>query len=201
MNIAVDIALIPPPEIQELCIDLNKQIYAAWWTKIIFGQYAIPHISILMWVIDTKDIDMIHNKLSVIGTHVPSLPLTISEVRIGKTSVWDSDYSFAIKKTPELQLLHQAIFDQCWPSFSRNADKQMLAQKTPIEPITIDWINAHHIRKDFTLFSPHITLWWWGNASINTNFTTTFYPSAIWLYHLGNYCTCTQELALIHFST
>jgi len=57
MKISVDIVLLPPPEIMDLCFELNKEIVTRGGDITIFDrEKCIPHISMLMGVIDQDEL-------------------------------------------------------------------------------------------------------------------------------------------------
>ena len=81
MKISVDIVLLPPPEIMNLCFEFNKEIIARGGDITIFdSETCIPHISMLMGVVEEEDLPSIVADLQSLAHDTKPLSLSIEEL-------------------------------------------------------------------------------------------------------------------------
>ncbi|MBP7884679.1 hypothetical protein KAZ93_00565 [Patescibacteria group bacterium] len=113
MKISVDIVLLPPPEIMDLCFELNKGIVARGGDITIFDrETCIPHISMLMGVMEEEDLPSIMADLHRIAQETKPFDLTIEELLLTQTPLGDNNYSFTLNKPDSLRQLHHTLFSK-----------------------------------------------------------------------------------------
>jgi len=182
-KIAIDVVLLPPKEIMDLCIKLNKTITG--FRKIeLDKEKCLPHISLCMGTLDEKDIPKVRKIIGAISRPGAILNLEIYEIRNK-----EDNSNFAIKKTEELQQLHEKIMKKLEFFTSNEATLEMLFTPPTPEERTLFWINNYREKFSFRNFYPHITLGL-GPMTPNIPFPIRFKASRLALCYLGNYCTC-----------
>lgn len=198
MKISVDIVLLPPPEIMDLCFELNKEIVTRGGDITIFDrEKCIPHISMLMGVIDQDELWLIIADLNYMAQEICPIDLTIEELLLIQTSLGDNNYSFTLNKPDSLRQLHHTLFSKFFNRLSFDPTLDTIYPDPTPEEVTLWRIRKFAERSDFTKFSPHITLGVGGDAELSFVWKREFITSQIGIYHLGNYCTCAKELSRI----
>ncbi len=174
-KIAVDIALLLPE-------DLEKEISS------IQTRENIPHISILMGIIDKDILPEIKKILQ--DYEINKTELEIEEIY--KTKLTGS-VALKIKKTKELQKLHKYLVDKFKKYFIHKADKTIFYNEGVSER---NLKIAENYIKDATYknFSPHVTL----GKNINIEDikinNLKFNPTGIAVCHIGDHCACREVL-------
>ena len=110
MKLAVDIALLPPDHIMDLCIDVGKdceQDIAVPLNKV----DNLPHITLAMGVLDDTDFNIVIEELKNIANNIQPIDLTIPKLYSIETNLGKLSYGFEIIKTPELIAPHTLITD------------------------------------------------------------------------------------------
>ncbi|MBN2313152.1 MAG: 2'-5' RNA ligase family protein [Sedimentisphaerales bacterium] len=157
----------------------------------------MPHISLAMGCINSRDmteIESILKKLAV--SHFPQ-KLIMERIQIGTNAKNEKVSLLQLKKTTQLQSLHEAVMKKLTPFFRYDVSVNMILPPHPVSESTLIWIGNYPEKSSFGKFSPHITL---GYGHIeNISFPPEFTASQLALCHLGNHCTCRKILASIAF--
>ena len=188
-KIAIDVVLLPPEKIMDKAIAINQQ-FPDDPIKLNKHDY-LPHISLCMGVLDKKNLPEVKKILDNIGKNFSTLDLTIDKIN-------KKEVCFEIRKTPELQRLHEEIMTKLEHYLTHDATTDTVLSIMPVGVKTLDWINNYENNSSFTNFYPHITL---GVSNLeekelNINFKT----SKLVLCHLGNHCTCHKILHSIELT-
>jgi 2'-5' RNA ligase len=144
-----------------------------------------------MGCIEERDISSIEKVLELIAGE--SLPgsLTISYIRTSTNSRGEIVSVFEIKKTKELQSLHEKVMKKVELFFSYNVTEDMIYDADVAES-TLLWIKNYPEKASFANFLPHITI---GYGQIkNGPFPIEFTASRLAVCRLGNHCTCRKIL-------
>ncbi len=189
-KIAVDIALLLPADINQICIDINQ-----WWDAHPFSNLSkkdnYQHITLAMAIIDEEDIEGINKSLNELSKDFSTLNLEMINLSY---SVYDNQrsYAFDISLTDSIKKLHIAVMKKLWSFF--------LSYSIKDEMFFLDSDEVFHEASTYRLgkimercnspeyYSPHITLKC-RNAKYE-NLPLNFIASELVLCHLGNYCTC-----------
>ena len=123
MKIAIDVVLLPPEEIIDKAIEINKELIKQNDRVILNKENCIPHISLCMGVIEEEALPEIQKILQNVSEQFSSVEIEIEKLRI-YTSPFDGlkASSFQIKKEEKLQAFHEEIvrklehfFSTCFP--------------------------------------------------------------------------------------
>jgi len=184
--IAFDVVLLPPEDIQYICIAQNKLATRPVEPPILLGKNDyIPHISLFMGVVDENKIGEMIERLESLTNLLP-LKLEIS----GAENHTDSKiphYGFKIKKTLELQQLHEKIMSLLKVYLTQTATEEMFYQNGNPK-----WVNGFKKKYSGPNFDPHITLW--STKVSYDKYPLKFNTSTLALCHLGRGNTCRRVL-------
>ena len=197
-KIAVDVVLLPSEPIVNMAIEANRVLLEQTPDKIILNRHrCLPHISLAMGCIDRRNIAGIEHVLRNLASSHPIETLITEGIQVGTNAKNEKVSLLQIKKTPQLQSLHEAVMKELEPFFSYDVSANMILPPHPVDESTLIWIRTYPEKSSFEKFSPHITLGY-GHVE-DASFPLEFSASALALCHLGNHCTCRKILASIAF--
>ncbi len=193
--IAVDIVLIPSPDIISFAIEMNRKIIAETAVSpIILGKTkTIPHISVCMCTLAKNTDILIENLRDIADKYLP-LPITISGIQTVTTASGDLITGLEIHRSDDLFALHTEVMQAAAPFFGRTITPDMLALGTDEElaPFTIPYITHFASHSSYDQYHPHITLGY--EQSIRehdmSRYPVTCTGTTLAVCHLGNHCTC-----------
>lgn len=197
-KIAVDVVLLPSERIMEKAIEANKALIQQISDNIVLSRVnCLPHISLAMGCIDNRDIAEIERILRDLVLSQSPEKLIIEGIRIGANAKNEKVSLLQLKKTTQLQSLHEAVMKELKPFFSYDVSVDMVFPPHPVSESTLIWIRNYPQKSSFEKFSPHITL---GYGCVeNISFPSEFITPILALCHLGNHCTCRKILDSIAF--
>jgi len=192
---AVDIVLLPEEKITDKAIELNSQLVKRFGPRLVLNKKkCLPHISLAMGCIDDRDIPVILQVLEkTVKVNHPGL-LEIIDIEAQTNAAGETVLLFKVKKTNELQSLHEEVMQNMHPFFKHTVSDDMLFDHQ-VELSTLIWIKDYREKSSFSHFSPHITLGY-GEIEISTP-RLKFNAETLAVCHLGNHCTCKDILASV----
>ena len=187
MKRAIDIVLLPPKNIIDFVVDINAKARKNNTTSVkLSPNYRIPHLPLLMGVLDDKNFDEVEKRLSIIAKKYA--PLTLHFDTIDRQS-------FYTKNNGLVRKLHEELIKEINPLLTHDAQKKEYA-----EPIDYPFVEEHnHWVNEFVNvyshdnFEPHITFHSPETTISQFPFTTTLERFA--MCHLGVRNTCRTILA------
>lgn len=196
MNKAIDVVLLPSEEMMDYAIKINEELLKYFDKKIILNNKScLPHISLAMGCIDTKDVSEIADILKTISQQFSPMELEATEIHANKTPAGKKVSVLKIENTTDLQLLHETITKGLEPYLSFNATAGTVYNPSEVGETTLDWINNYKSKASFENFSPHITVGY-GETDV-ISLPVKFTASTLALCHLGNHCTCRDILTSV----
>lgn len=184
-SLAIDIVLLPPPEISAKAIALSDKLASQYGELLHLNPVdRLPHISLLMGVMDQKDIDQV---APILRDSMAFLPM---ELEILGLDSGPSSTGLAIKPIPQIREMQQFLIAKLSPLLNYNPKPEMF-DDTPTQN-DLKWVK-NFLSYSQTDFNPHITV---GPSSQKVRYETpeAFKASTLALCHLGNYCTCRKIL-------
>lgn len=188
-RIAVDVALLPPLDVMEKAISLNKELVEKFGSRIrLDKKTCIPHITLAMGCVDESDLPQIRKKLQPLvekylpqevlidGTVVPPLP--------------NAAY-FTVGKTPQLQGLHEDVMNELKEFLSYDVEKEMFFNPADVTERTLRWVVDYPLKSSFEQFKPHLTL---GYGEKADDVHLIFRAFRLAVCQLGSSCTCRKIL-------
>ena len=181
-KIAIDVVLLPPENIMDKAIEINKQF--ADDPIELNKENCLPHISLCMGVLEEENLSKINEIINEISKQFSKLFLTIDKIS-------SEHVCFEIENNESLQKLHEEIMTKLSPYLSYDATTDMCFSPPPVVEKTLTWINNYR-NTSFEKFYPHITL---GISKVDDKeLNIEFTASKLAVCHLGNYCTCRKVI-------
>lgn len=193
-KIAVDIVLIPPAEVLQFAIGINKTFPdTVAENYVLDAKICIPHITLLMGLITKDELPEVSRKLDALAKKFSVLNLTIIHTKSSTHPDGKTLSGLEIEKTPELQKLHETICDEMSSIFTYDGvEKEMFHTPPRVNEMTMFWVSGVAKTSVREKYKPHISL---GVGEPKQEITPVqFTASKIALCHLGNYCTCRNVL-------
>lgn len=192
-RIAIDIVIIPPEEIMDKVIAINQKEAKRGNTWGVLGKDDFyPHISLAMGTIKKEDLTKIQRILTTILKNQKPLKVELVELYYALGSDGLKSYCLRMKRTKEIQKLHEELMNKLLPYFSYDATLEDLFKKDNEETKTPDYINKYSEQFSFGNFDPHLTL---RCKEVEFNaFPIHFNVSTIAVCHAGTQTTCRKIL-------
>jgi len=187
-KIAINVVLLPSREITQEAIEINEKLGTSEIK--LNNENCLPHITLAMGVIDEKDLEKVEEVLNGVSFDFNVLNLSFNKVESEETPSGKIVSGIPIKKSKQLQELHEEIMEKLESYLTYDVDKSMLYNPDEVEEETLSWIKDYK-QTSFKKFKPHITL---GIGKVNSIQPMAFRASTLALFQLGNYCTCRKLL-------
>jgi 2'-5' RNA ligase len=189
---AVDIAILPPPEVSERAIALSAALPVHESQGLLLGADRLPHITLTQQFVPLTALELFIERVQELMAREP-LPLRVTGGGKGSNSVWMS-----IERAAPLVRLHEQLLQATQALEVTSGDASaFLEDACPFEaPVAqrrardrdVRWVREFRRESSFDRFTPHITL---GHAS-DPPFVEPmdFTATTIAVCHLGRFCTC-----------
>jgi len=190
-KIAIDIVLLPDEWIQKICREVNQDI---GWKIDFVRTWKVPHISLMMWVIDKEGLEEIFQTITEISKNIFPIELVwrldaeyfLEDMEENLVSYWIVDNSRLKEIFLELSQGIRPMLEY------KNISKDMFYMPEEVEEQSIIWVEWFE-KRSVEEYSSHITLWIWKLISEHANMIHFTAPKLA-VYQLGNYCTCENKL-------
>ncbi|KAF1075740.1 hypothetical protein [Methanogenium sp. MK-MG] len=199
-NYAVDIVLLPPPEVMDAAIQINRMLIEMTGDDAIRLDMVqhIPHVSLAMGCIPGRALSELNVPLEQLANRLLPMEIGIEEAVTVVTDSGDRVSGINLAKDDSVFILHRSVMAQLAgiskekcsaASFVRDEDEQLT-------PFTLGYVPEYKEKAGYERYSPHITL---GNGDVTEIENLPVLPeratfSTIAVCHLGNHCTCRSVL-------
>jgi len=192
-KIAVDVAILPPKEIMDLVIAINKREARRGQARGPLGKTDFyPHISLAMGTIKEEEFNKVIKIVTDILRNQKPLKIELTELAYATKSDGSKTYGMRAKKTEEIQRLHEKLMNKLLPYFSFEATLEELYKKENEETEPPSHVNTYYQKSSFDNFDPHLTLRC-KEVAFN-KFPIIFTASTIAICHVGTQTTCRKIL-------
>lgn len=193
MKIAIDVVLLPPEEIMDFCIEINKGAAEKGQDKGPLGKEDfIPHISLAMGCMEEEKLPEVMGIIKNIANNFPPLKLEITELYYATACDGIKSYGLLLKKTEILQKLHEKLMGALDSFLTYDATSEAIYFKEDESPAEPEYVNEYKDKFSYENFKPHITLRC-KEADYKT-FPIEFTVSALAVCHVGISTTCRKIL-------
>lgn len=187
--IAVDVVLLPPPDVMDKAVEINsRHVKDTGNSEIVLDRKrCLPHITLAMGCISEGHIERMDQILKSIAHDLCPLRLKTITLQDGKASI-------RIEKGRDIELLHELVVIRMSPFFTHEVSKDMIynPENRGINDITVDYIREFPTHSSFENYVPHITA---GHGDIGFEVESFgFIARDLALCHLGDFCTCRKIL-------
>lgn len=183
-KIAIDVVLLFPDSVNQICKDLNKGSDKNEYIS--FEDGYNPHLTLGMGSLLISDIEKFNHELEVIVADTTIGDIALISIGVGKYS------HFNIEMTDSLRKLHTNVIDLISKYSAGDVDVEHFYEMTERGSL-IDWVNNFKVNASYEKYNPHVTLGV-GIADVSINFPIIAKPKSIGLFHLGKHGTCKKLL-------
>ena len=188
-TIAIDVVLLPSPEIIRIVTDLNER-FSDTKKYVSFKDGYVPHISVGMCVVTLNDLEDLKKEIKKVSE---------KNIPFQTTTTENATVSFATKKIFEIGLesckemleIHQTCMN-IFSKYPKHVSKpDMFDEPGRIDELTTGWVDTYPGKSG--IFKPHITI---GAGELLEKIPPQqFIVDTIAIYQIGPFCTCKKELA------
>lgn len=186
MLIALDVAILPPPDLSRRAIELSATLPANESLGLLLGSDMMPHITLTQQFVQADEVDAALDRAGSALAGFEALRLTVTGAGRGGSAVWMS-----IAPTPELIELHRRLMDALGP-FERPDGAEAAFHEGDARPGDVAWVGGFRRTSSYAAFEPHISL---GHATELPHVDpVAFEATTIAACHLGKFCICRRVL-------
>ncbi len=193
--LAVDVVLLPPEDIMDYAVDVNKELLKKNPPEIVLDkEKCLPHISLSMGVLDEEKLEEAQQVLEEVASNFSALQLSITGTTVSehKNGLFVSCLDI---QGEQIQKIHETVMNSFSSLLKQGIveDVQWVEnQQGEVPTIWKDWVKDFAVNSAFKNYYPHITI---GFGKAPQPEKKSFTASRLALCHLGNYCTCRKILA------
>jgi len=187
-KIAIDVVLLPPDEIMDFIIDINKNEEKQGNSKGALNKVNfLPHLSLAMGVIKKADFDKVIKIIATISEQFEEMNLEIGEPYF--VTGEDEIKSYGLRVLGKhLQNFHEELMNQLGPFLTFDATREEI-YKQEEDP---DYVNTYKEKGSFENYEPHITL---RCKEVTSEIPKIkFKGNRIAMCHIGKSTTCRKML-------
>lgn len=186
MKKAIDIVILPPDDIVDLMIAMDKRS-ESHDPIILNKENRLPHLSLLMGVMDDTN-DRVLKEIEKIASHTKSFELTLDRYQASSKG----NGLYCTKASEDLLDLHKALIKDVDPLLTHDSSTEYFADEY-VDNVYVDYVNTFVQNASFDNFNPHIT------TRIQkepvTELPISFTAQTLAVFQLGQRCTCVNEIA------
>ena len=193
-KIAIDVAILPPSDVMERLISINRQAAtknAAW--GLLAKDDFLPHMSLVMGGVESESLETVRSIVEEIVKKAKPIPVELNELFYAEKKDGSRIYAIRAKNTPELQQLHESLMNGLRQYFSYDSTKESLYSKSGEKVTEPDYINKFLESYSFEAYDPHITIRTkkpMGQEDLPLKFIATQVAAC----HVGIMTTCRKKL-------
>ena len=188
--VAVDVAILPPPEIAARAIELSEALPAEGSQGLRLDAEHLPHITLTQQFVRGDELDAAFERVDeVVAAWRP--------IRVVATGAGASGHTLwiAIERTPELSTLHEQLMEAL-RGFERPDGGPGAFVDGEGRMGDVLWVASYRLKSSFGHFTPHITLGHGTKLPAIEPFA--FDAATVAAAHLGRFCTCRRVLRSWH---
>jgi 2'-5' RNA ligase len=183
--LAVDVALLPPPDVAARAIELSAALPSESRGFALDAGH-LPHVTLIQSFIREDELDLAYQRVGDVLTGTRALRLAVTGGARGGSSVW-----LAIERTPELDALHEGLM-HALVGVERPGGTPASFLEGEARVGDVLWVAGYRLKSSFAAYTPHITLGHAAEPPVVEPFTFT--ADTVAACHLGRFCTCRRVL-------
>jgi 2'-5' RNA ligase len=181
-RIAIDIAILPPPDVSQRAEALSAALPLEESQGLQLGPEYLPHITLMQQFISRDTLDEAIARVDVVLRDQNPLSLRVGGGARGSNSVW-----MAIERTAEIVQLHERVLHATTAFETADGDAAAFYGADARER-DVRWVREFRRESSFARFTPHITLGHAAEPPFIEPFD--FVGTRIAMCHLGRFCSC-----------
>jgi 2'-5' RNA ligase len=184
--VALDVAVLPPPEVSQRAIAISASLPAEDFQGLRLDESHLPHITLTQMFARANELDEVFARVDEVVRRATPMPLRITGGGQGTHSVW-----IDIEKTPALMQLHEQLMDAL-----RGLERPdggtggFFDDNARLRDVL--WVTGYRLKSSLHHYTPHITL---GHGTAPPAIEPSdFVADMVAVCHLGKFCTCRTVL-------
>ena len=188
-KISIDVVLLLPEYINDICKELNKESDKKDYVS--FEDGYNPHLTLGMGSILVKNIDNFKKELGLIIEKFKAPEIQITALGAGKYD------HFSLEVSESLKNIHIDVFNLISKYNAGTVTKDNFYEMKEHGSL-VDWVNNFKVNSAYENYHPHITLGI-GVKEMLLAFPITFKSVSVGFFHLGVHGTCKKLLKNFDF--
>lgn len=192
---AIDVALLSPDNIMDICIEINKKAFKKGNALHILNKTdRFPHISLFQGIIDEKDLEKAKEILKNLSQKYNALKLKITKLNHYEKPNGKSWSEFIVDVDENYIKLRNELLDNIIPLHHKiKATQEMFFPEKNFNNISFNWVESYIDTIGYENHTPHITLNC-SEAKYDGKLPIQFKASRLTIHQLGDHCTCRKIL-------
>lgn len=184
--LALDVAILPPPEVRERAIQLSAALPDDPEHHLRLDEEHLPHITLSQEYVRVDELEAVFERVDEALRGQPRLTLQVTGGGKSGSSVW-----MTVERTPALTELHERVMHALL-GLDRPGGGPGAFFDGDARVGDVLWVAGYRLKSSFGAYTPHITLGTGGDPPAIE--PMTFLASTIAACHLGRYCSCRRVL-------
>ncbi|MBI4886374.1 MAG: 2'-5' RNA ligase family protein [Acidobacteria bacterium] len=186
MLIALDLAILPPPEVNARAVRLSAGLPRRESRGLRLDEQHLPHVTLTQQFVDDADLDAVLNAADAVLRRQPPLALCVTGAGQGGRTVW-----MALERSAALDGVHERLMTALRP-FERAEGTATAFHEGDARPRDAAWVRGYRVTAGGDAYAPHVTL---GHATRPPTIQPfTFEATTVAACHLGRFCSCRRVL-------
>lgn len=184
--VALDVAIIPPPDARQRAIALSATLPVEGSHGLVLDEEHRPHVTLTQAFVRAEEIDAAFERVDEVMRG--QAPLTLRVTGSGKSghTIW-----LAIDRKTELAALHERVMEAL-RGYERPSGTPAAFVGEDARVGDVLWVTGYRLKSSFGAYTPHITL---GHGHEPPEIAPfTFKADTVAACHLGRFCTCRRVL-------
>jgi 2'-5' RNA ligase len=185
--VAVDVAILPPPSVSRLAIELSAALPKEESQGLLLGSDDyLPHVTLLQQFVGADVLNAFLDRVGDVVHQTRPITLRVTGGGMGSSSIWMS-----IARTPALVDVHSRLLDAALPFDRERGDASAFVDHNARDR-DVQWVTGYRTSSSGPSFHPHITL---GHAVRPPAIGAfDFEATTVAACHLGRFCSCRRVL-------
>ena len=185
--LAVDVALLLPPEAEEAVARLNGRLIGPP-AGFRFDAGHLPHVTLVQQFVPAADLPQVAAEVGAVLAS--TAPLALNAERLASSGLTTS---LVVAATPPLATVHAHLMDRLAPFDMAAGDANaFIADDEPPRARDVEWVTRFRTAAAYGSFEPHVTL----GAGVldHPPPALEFEATRVAICRLGRFCTCRRVL-------
>ncbi len=183
---ALDVAILLPPHVSRLAIDLNSSLRPDDSEGLTLDPDHLPHITLVQLFVREEDLETAFQLTDAALRGQPPLRLRVAGSTRHGTTLW-----LAIEPDPPIMELHERLMHELRAIESADGGPGAFLDEE-VRVADVLWVAGYRLKASFGAFRPHVTL---AHVSHQPEIEPfDFDADTVAACHLGRFCTCRRVL-------
>lgn len=184
--LALDVALLPPPEVRQRAIELNAALPVEWSQGMQLDEEHHPHVTLTQAFIRADELHLALDRVNEVLRGRRPLIVEVTGGGHSGNTLW-----MGIEPTTKLVALHEDVMDAL-KGYERQGGTRAAFVDGDAHAGDVLWVTGYRLKSSFQDFTPHLTL---GHGHRPPEIEPfSFEATTVAACHLARFCTCRRVL-------